>query len=292
MNEHDLGFGGPAASRIYDFSLGGKDNYSADREAALQAFGTFPAARLLPRENRKFMRRAVRYLLDEGVRQFLDIGCGLPGKGNVHEVAHQADPSARVVYVDHDPVAVVHFQSLVHALPGVTAIRADARRPESVLGDDEVTGLIDFSRPVGVLMTAVLDLILDEDDPEAVVRAFRDALAPGGFLVVCDFTDAALTPEERAVSDALIKENGVVVSFRSPERIAGFFDGLDLVEPGVVNAPDWRPDRPHEPATGWLLAGSAGRADRTGQAGRSRRASKPSSRYSRPVVKLPSQSSS
>ncbi|MDL4774677.1 MULTISPECIES: SAM-dependent methyltransferase [Thermomonosporaceae] len=247
----DLGFGSPAASRIYDFSLGGKDNYGPDREAAIRAFQTFPAARLLPRENRKFMRRAVRHLVDAGITQFLDIGCGLPGKGNVHQVAADAD----VVYVDHDPVAVVHYQALLHAVPRATAVRADARRPHEILAHPEVTALIDFGRPVAVLMTAVLDLITDADDPEATVRAFRDAMAPGGHLVVCDLTDAVITPAERDTAAELVRANGVAVSLRPPARIAGYFDGFELLEPGLVNAPEWRPDRPHEPASGWLLAG-------------------------------------
>ncbi|MFD0691695.1 SAM-dependent methyltransferase [Actinomadura fibrosa] len=246
---------GPAASRIYDFSLGGKDNYGADREVAMEAFGSFPAARHLPRENRKFMRRALRSMLAAGLRQFIDVGCGLPGKGNVHEVVHGTDPDGRVVYVDIDPVCVVHYQALLHAVPGATAVRGDVRRPAGILGAPEVTALIDFGRPIGVLMTAVLDLVLDEDDPHASVAAFRDAMAPGSHLAICDFAEEGLTPEERAVRDRMIAENGVVVTFRPRARLEAFFDGLELLEPGLVPAPEWRPDRPHEPATGWLLAG-------------------------------------
>ncbi|MFC4907124.1 SAM-dependent methyltransferase [Actinomadura gamaensis] len=251
----DHGLGRPAASRVYDFSLGGKDNYSKDRDVAIQAFERLDAARLLPRENRKFMRRAVRYLLDAGVRQFLDIGCGLPGRGNVHEVVHGVDPEATVVYVDHDPVAVVHYRALLHSVPTAAVVHADARDPASVLGDPQVTRLIDFDRPVGVLMIAMLDLIPDRDDPRAVVRAFRDRMAPGSHLVVCDFLDENLTDEERAIADDLVRRNGIVVTLRPRAFIADYFDGLQLVEPGLVYAPDWRPDRPYDPPTGWLLAG-------------------------------------
>jgi hypothetical protein len=253
------GLSGPASSRIYDFSIGGKDNYTPDRELALLAFETFPAARLLPRENRKFMRRAVRFMLDEGVRQFVDVGCGLPGNGNVHEVVHGVDPTARVAYVDHDPVAVVHYQSLLHAVSNAIAVCADVRDPEGVLADPEITELIDFSRPVGVLMFAVLCHVPDADDPDAAVRAFRKAMAPGSMLALCDFTDDHLTPEERATADRLISDGatGVTLRFRSGERIAGYFEDLDLVEPGLVRAPEWRPDRPYEPPTGWLLGGVA-----------------------------------
>ncbi|GAA2154946.1 SAM-dependent methyltransferase [Actinomadura napierensis] len=251
------GLSGPALNRIYDYSLGGKDNYCADREVAIEAFGSFRAARLLPRENRKFLRRAVRHMLDEGVRQFLDVGCGLPGKGNVHEVVHARDAEGRVVYVDNDRVAVVHYQALLHAVPNATAVYGDVRKPHAVLADPEVTALVDLRRPVGVLMTAVLDAIRDEEDPDGIVRAFTDAMAPGSHLAICDFTDEAMTPAERVCQDRIITEAGLVFTSRTRSRIAGFFDGLELAEPGLVPAPEWRPDRPHEPATGWLLAGVA-----------------------------------
>ncbi|MBO2455468.1 SAM-dependent methyltransferase [Actinomadura barringtoniae] len=244
-----------ASARILDFAVGGKDNYSADREVAIETFQSLPATRLLPRENRKFMRRAVRFLLEAGIRQFIDVGCGLPGKADLHEVVLGADPDARVVYVDNDPVSVVHFQSLVHAVPGAAAILADAREPRSILEHEGLTGLIDFGKPVAVLMISVLDLLLDEEDPEATVAAFTSAMAPGSHLVVCDFTDENLTAEERATADHLIREYGVVVTFRSRERLTGFFDGLGLLEPGLVNAAEWRPDREGEPPSGWLLAG-------------------------------------
>ncbi|MFC5746470.1 SAM-dependent methyltransferase [Actinomadura rugatobispora] len=258
MTERDPhGLSGPASSRIYDFSIGGKDNYTSDREAALEAFAAFPAARHLPRENRKFMRRAVRFLLEAGVRQFIDVGCGLPGKGNVHQVAHAVDPDARVVYVDHDPVAVVHFQALLHALPTAIAVHADAREPEGILNHPEVAALIDFDRPVGVLMISVLCHLRDEEGPEAAVGAFRDAVAPGSHLALCEFTDENLTARERSVSEELTRRNGVVVTFRCRERIAGFLDGFEPVEPGLVYAPEWRPDRPYDEPTGWLLAAVA-----------------------------------
>ncbi|MFB4314528.1 SAM-dependent methyltransferase [Actinomadura sp. 21ATH] len=249
------GLEGPASSRIYDFSIGGKDNYTPDRDVALQAFESLPAARLLPRENRKFMRRALRHLLDEGVRQFVDVGCGLPGNGNVHQVVHGVAPDAPVVYVDNDPVAVVHYQSLLHSVRAATAVRADARDPQGILKHPEVTELIDFDRPVGVLMCAVLSHLTDEEDPGSTVRAFRDAMAPGSRLALSDLTDENLTPEESRIRDELIERNGVIITLRPRAFIASCFEGLELAEPGLVYAPDWRPDRPHEPATGWLLGG-------------------------------------
>ncbi|GAA4154945.1 SAM-dependent methyltransferase [Actinomadura keratinilytica] len=250
-------FDAPASSRITDFSLGGKDNYGPDRETALKAFEALPAARLLPRENRKFMRRAVRFLLAAGVRQFLDVGCGLPGKGNVHEVVHGVDPAATVVYIDNDPVAVVHFQALLHAVPTATAVCADARDPASILTHPEVTALIDFARPVGVLMCCVLSHFADPRRAHSSAAAFRAAMAPGSHLAVSDFTDEALTDRERAVSAELMRESGIPLAFRPRDCLAAYFDGLELVEPGLVPAPEWRPDRPYERPTGWLLAGVA-----------------------------------
>ncbi|MEU5879255.1 SAM-dependent methyltransferase [Spirillospora sp. NPDC047279] len=258
MNDRDkLGFDVPASARVYDYSLGGKDNYGPDRSAASDALDMYEVAHLLPRENRKFMRRAVRHLLDAGVRQFIDLGCGLPGKGNVHDLAHAADPSATVVYVDNDPVAVVHFQSLLHAVENATAIAADARRPEAILTHPELTALIDLDRPVGILMISMLDWIPDEDDPDAVVAAFRDALAPGGHLVICDFLSDNLSEADRAIHKELTDRYNISLTFRSSERFKGFFTGLDLLDPGLVLAPDWRPDRPYDRPSGWLMAGVA-----------------------------------
>ncbi|WP_026400427.1 SAM-dependent methyltransferase [Actinomadura rifamycini] len=246
---------GAASSRVYDFSLGGKDNYGPDRDAAMAALALHRVAHLLPRENRKFMRRAVRYLLDAGVRQFIDVGCGLPGKGNVHELARRADPAARTVYVDHDPVAVVHYQALLHAVPTATAVRGDARRPADVLGDPDLTALVDLDRPVAVLMIAMLDQIPEADDPDGVVRAFRDAMAPGSHLVVCDLASDRLTPADLDRHEKIVELLGFPVEFRPASRLAGFFAGLDLVDPGLVPAPEWRPDRPYDPPSGWLMAG-------------------------------------
>ncbi|MBE1537482.1 SAM-dependent methyltransferase [Actinomadura algeriensis] len=246
---------GAASARIYDYSLGGKDNYGADRHAAMAALAAHRAARLLPRENRKFMRRAVRYLLDAGVRQFIDVGCGLPGKGNVHELAHRADPDSRTVYVDNDPVAVVHYQALLHAVPTAAAVRGDARRAADVLADPDVTALIDLDRPVGVLMIAMLDQIPEADDPDGVVRTFRDAMAPGSHLAICDLASDRLTPADFDKHEKIVELLGFPVEFRPASRLGGFFDGLDLVDPGLVPAPEWRPDRPYDPPSGWLMAG-------------------------------------
>ncbi|MFI0349111.1 SAM-dependent methyltransferase [Actinomadura sp. 9N407] len=252
-----LDFTVPTSTRMSDFALGGKDNFKPDRAIAQRLLETLPALSLLPRENRKFMRRAVRHLLAAGVRQFVDVGCGLPGKGNVHQIVHGTDPDGTVVYVDHDPVAVVHFQALLHQVRGATAVRGDARDPAAILRLPEVTALIDFDRPVGVLMCGVLSQIRDEEDPEGVVAAFRDAMAPGGHLALCDITADGMPAEDLARTESLLQEAGLVSLFRGRERITGFFDGFELLEPGVVPSPDWRPDRPYDPPSGRLLAAVA-----------------------------------
>jgi hypothetical protein len=249
-----LDFTAPTSTRMTDFALGGKDNFEPDRAIARRLLAALPALALLPRENRKFMRRAVRHLLAAGVRQFLDVGCGLPGKGNVHEIVHGFDPAGTVVYVDRDPVAVVHFRSLLVQVRGATAVRGDARDPAAVLRLPEVTGLIDFDRPVGVLMCGVLSQIRAEEDPEGVVAAFRDAMAPGSHLALCDITADGMPGAERARAESLLKEAGLVSLFRSRERIGGFLGDFEPLAPGVVAAPDWRPDRAYEPPSGRLLA--------------------------------------
>jgi hypothetical protein len=154
---------------MYDYALGGKDNYAADREASDTIRAVLPTALLAVRENRKFMRRAVRYLLSIGVRQFLDIGCGMPGRGNVHDLAHAVDPAATVAYVDNDPVIVNHYQALLSSSGSAAAFEADLRRPHDILSSSQVTELIDFRRPVGVLMIAVLHYLSDDcGDPKVV----------------------------------------------------------------------------------------------------------------------------
>jgi hypothetical protein len=252
-----LDFTSAASSRVYNYALGGKDNFAKDRQLAADMAAACAVTRKLPRENRKFMRRAVRFMLDAGVRQFIDIGCGLPGRGNVHDVVHAVDPQASVVYVDSDPVAVVHYQSLLHADPTATVIRADARKPTEVLGHPEVTALIDFDRPVGVLIVATLHLVTDEEDPDAIAAAFRAAMAPGSYLALCDLASDNLTDTDWAVFHELTDKHGIVAVYRCSDRLKEFFGDLELVEPGLVNAPEWRPDREHEPPSGWLLAAVA-----------------------------------
>jgi hypothetical protein len=240
---------------MYDYALGGKDNYSADRNASEQILAALPVAINAVRENRQFMRRAVRYMLSLGIRQFLDLGCGLPGRGNVHDLVHKTDPRATVVYVDSDPVPITHFQALLSSSTTVTAVHADIRRPNEILSDPNVTRLIDFRRPVGVLMVAVLHYIFDKDDPAGIVTAFSDTLSPGSHLAICHFTSEGWGPEDLDFLNGLAENAGVPVALRSRKQIAALLAGLDLIEPGLVLPAHWRPDRQSPDPSGWLLAG-------------------------------------
>ncbi|MCW2903302.1 MAG: hypothetical protein JWO67_5567 [Streptosporangiaceae bacterium] len=239
---------------MYDYALGGKDNFAADRVVAEQMFKALSMKTLPTTENRRFMRRAVRFLLGQGIRQFLDIGCGLPGRGNVHDLAHKADPQARVVYVDYDPVAVNHYSAVLSADANATAIHADARQAGEILTHPDVIRLIDFDRPVGLLMISVLDVITDQD-PAGIVATFRDAMAPGSHLALAHTTDEGKSPEEISAGHAALKPIREQWRVRDRREITGFFDGFEILEPGIVSLPEWRPDRPYDTPSGWLLGG-------------------------------------
>jgi SAM-dependent methyltransferase len=247
--------GTPNDTRMYDYALGGKDNFAADRAAAQKLQEAIPVARLSAGENRRFMRRAVRHLLKQGVRQFLDLGCGLPGRGNVHQLAGTADPEATVVYVDYDPVAVSHYRALLSGSATTAAVQADVRQPGDILTHPDVTRLIDFDRPVGLLMISLLQLIPDDADPAGIVAGFHDALAPGSHLALSHYTGDAQSPETLATFASAVEQMREQVTLRTKAEITELFAGFDLLEPGVVPAPDWRPDRPYETPSGWLLAG-------------------------------------
>jgi O-methyltransferase involved in polyketide biosynthesis len=245
----------PNDARMYDYALGGKDNYLVDREASEAVREALPTSLAAVQENRRFMRRAVRHLLAAGVRQFLDIGCGLPGEGNVHDLAHAVDPSATVVYVDNDPVIVNHYQALLSSSEVATALLGDVRRPGEILTAPATTKLIDFDRPVGILMIALLSYLSEEEDPASLVKTIVSAVAPGSYLVLSHYNPDALSAEERATAAELATAFGITLTGRSAEEIEGFFGDLVLVEPGMVQPPLWRPDRPQREPTGWLLVG-------------------------------------
>lgn len=242
---------------MFDYAMGGKDNYRADRDAAHLIGTALPTALAAVRENRQFMRRAVRHLLSAGVRQFLDLGCGMPGRGNVHELVAAVDPSATVVYVDNEPMVVNHFQALLSSSSVATALLADIRRPGDVLSSPEASRLIDLRRPVGIVLAAVLHYFEDEDDPAGVVKEFVSAVPPGSHVVLTHYHAEGIPAEDRAVTAEFAESLDVTMAERDRAQIEALFGELVLVEPGLVPPPRWRPDRPLRDPTGWLLAGVA-----------------------------------
>ncbi|MCY0937540.1 SAM-dependent methyltransferase [Streptomyces sp. H34-S4] len=234
----------PSVSRIYDYYLGGSHNFEVDRQAARRAMEFLPGLPKIMQANRAFMRRAVRYAVSEGVTQFLDIGSGIPTFGNVHEVAQAASPEARVVYVDHDPVAVAHSQAVLAGTVRTGVVAADLRKPQDILSAPEIGQVLDLSRPVALMLVAVLHFLEDADDPYTAVAQLRDALAPGSLLILTHASYEGIPISEEVAGGAV----GVYRDIRNPlvmrdaEQIRRFFDGFGLIEPGLVSMPDWRPD--------------------------------------------------
>ncbi|WP_240197539.1 SAM-dependent methyltransferase [Nonomuraea lactucae] len=250
----------PNASRIYDCLLGGKDGLAADRGAARGLLEVMPGAGTAAQANRDFLGRAVRVLADAGIDQFLELGCGLPTQQNVHQVALSLNPEARVVYVDRDPVVVRHGQALL-ARDGVVAmVGADLRTPDQILRHPAVTSLLDFSRPVGVLMTAVLQFVPDADRPGEIVAAFRRAMCPGSYLVMSHECRDSLNPRQYAAISGMYDMASCPVALRTRAEILALLDGFDLMEPGLVDVLSWRPDCPsgdHVPGPYWQWPGHA-----------------------------------
>jgi SAM-dependent methyltransferase len=234
----------PSVSRIYDYYLGGSHNFEVDREAGRRAIEAFPGLPKIMQANRAFMRRAVRYAADQGVTQFLDIGSGIPTFGNVHEVAQAASPGAHVVYVDHDPVAVAHSRAVLEGNEATAVVAADLRSPCDILDSAEVARLIDPERPVALLLVAVLHFLEDSDEPAKAVAEFRDALAPGSLLVLTHASTEGgpRRPEEGERVQNVYRSASSPLVMRSRAEVERFFDGFDLVEPGLVSPPLWRPD--------------------------------------------------
>lgn len=241
----DVDLDRPSAARVYDFYLGGFHNFPADRAMGQEAIRMWPELPLMMQANRAFLRRAVRFAVREGVTQFLDIGSGIPTVGNSHEVARQADSAARVVYVDVDPVAVAHSRAILGDDPATTVVQADLRDPERILADESVRGLIDFDRPVAVLLVAVLHFVADEDDPRAVIARLRDAVVPGSYLVISHASQDG-QPLLADSHQRLYARTATPMTMRSQREILGLFEGFDIVEPGVVPLQGWRPESPSE----------------------------------------------
>ncbi|MFE2045606.1 SAM-dependent methyltransferase [Streptomyces sp. NPDC059477] len=250
----------PSVSRIYDYYLGGSHNFEVDREAARKAMEFLPGLPKIMQANRAFMRRAVRFAVAEGVTQFLDIGSGIPTFGNVHEVAQNACPGAPVVYVDHDPVAVAHSRQVLDGNPDAGVVGADLRKPLEILRSAEVRRLLDLERPVALMLVAVLHFVEDSDDPYAAVAQLRDALAPGSLLVIthASYEGIPMPPERAGGVVDVYKDIRNPLIMRSRDEVARFFEGYDMVEPGLVQTASWRPDTAPEDEDPYAFSGFAG----------------------------------
>ncbi len=236
----------PSIARVYDYFLKGKDNFAADREVAEQIIEAAPEAAIAAESNRGVLRRAVRHLVaDAGIRQFIDIGSGLPTQGNVHEVAHAIDPQARVVYVDNDPIVLAHGRALLAETDTTTVIQADIREPGQILDNPDTQALIDFTEPVGLLLAGIIHHVQDEEDPERIMARLRDALPSGSYVLLTHFFDPGDDPVA-ARFESIMQEGFETGRYRRRDEIEPFFDGLELLEPGLVHLHQWRPD-PQEP---------------------------------------------
>lgn len=230
----------PNVARVYDYMLGGKDNFAVDRELGDQLLVAFPESAWIARQNRAFIGRAVTFCAEQGVSQFLDVGSGLPTMDNVHEVARKVIPGAKVVYVDNDKVAHSHTEALLTTSDGVSAILGDLRAPEQILADMRARRLLDLSQPFVVIMTAILHHITDAEKPEELVRVLKNAMPSGSFLVLTHATHD-FQPEESERAVRMYRRASSPLVTRSRIDIAALFRGLDVVEPGLVRTSRWRP---------------------------------------------------
>ncbi|MGI5239039.1 SAM-dependent methyltransferase [Dactylosporangium sp. CA-139066] len=241
----------PHPARRYNYWLGGKDNFAADRESGDAIAKVYPAIRTTALENRAFLQRAVRFLTGEaGVRQFLDIGTGIPTANNTHEVAQSIDPRSRIVYVDNDPIVLTHARALLTSTPeGATAyIDADLRDPASILGHESLRETLDVQRPIALMLIAIVHFLFDEHRPYETVGRLIDALPPGSYVVMTHGTTDFLPKELREYGEAEVRAGRLKLDAvgRTRDEIARFFDGLEIVEPGVVPIVEWRPEVPEE----------------------------------------------
>jgi S-adenosyl methyltransferase len=249
----------PHPARMYDALLGGRDNYLADQEAVRRVLKAAPEARDSARANRAFLQRAVRFLVGEaGIRQIIDIGTGIPTAGNVHQVAGEVAPDTRVVYVDNDPIVHVHANALLTGSGTTSIVLADLREPEAILEHPKTRALIDFGQPVGLLLVAILHFITEVENPAHILAALRAALPEGSYLVLSHAT-ADLRPDA-AQSAAEVYDGATSnVTLRSKAQVEALFDGWELIDPGVVQVPLWRPEgrklRPKELEKAWVYGG-------------------------------------
>jgi hypothetical protein len=252
-------------ARVYDYWVGGNHNFQADRDLARTIIALDPNIRATMRANRAFLGRVVRFLAGQaGVRQFLDIGSGIPTENNVHQVAQDTAPGSRVVYVDNDDVAVAHSRLLLAGDPDTTVIQADLREPAKILDDPQTRLLLDFTQPVAVFLVAVLHFIADDGQAERIVATLRDALAPGSYLVICHACRDEQPKLANSFETVYNRRAAAQLTMRTRDEISRLYDGFTLLEPGLVWIPEWRPDSPgdipEDPAKYWALVG-VGRYD-------------------------------
>jgi SAM-dependent methyltransferase len=238
-----IDFDKPNAARVYDYLIGGKLNYAIDRMFAENLLKVRPDAKDLALLNRRWLRRAVRFGAEQGVRQFLDIGSGMPTVGHVHEIVQAIAPDSRVVYVDNEPVAVAHSEIVLQGNDNAVMVHADAEYPADILDHETTLGLLDFDQPVMLIMAAFIHFIPDERDPAGLIASYRDALAPGSYLALSSGTFEGQEEVVRRAA-ALYQKSGTDVFARSREELLALVDGFELVEPGIVFTPEWRPDDP------------------------------------------------
>ncbi|MEV6877003.1 SAM-dependent methyltransferase [Amycolatopsis sp. NPDC051128] len=235
----------PNAARVYDYMIGGKLNYAVDRMFADQILGVLPNARHMALVNRAWLRRAVRFGAEQGIRQFLDIGSGMPTVGHVHEVVQAIDPTSTVVYVDNEPIAVAHSEIVLEGNDNAAMVQANAEYADDVLDHPTTEALLDFSEPVMVIMAAFVHFIPDSRDPAGLIGRYRDVLAPGSYLALSSGTwDGQGEETQRSVS--LYEKSGTPLTLRSPDELRALVKGFEILPPGVVFTPEWRPDEPLE----------------------------------------------
>ena len=251
MTEYQWGSGDspldrPNVARMYDYFLGGHHNLAIDRQAAEKAIAAYPEVLMMARTNRAFLRRAVTFLVEQGIDQFLDLGSGFPTIGNVHEIAQEFNPAAHVVYVDIDPITVSHSQSMLQATPNVTMVQADVRRPDQILQHPDVRQLLDFSRPVAILVVALLHFVIDDAEAYHPVETLRDTVTRGSYLAISHVTYEGPPPTVPVEGERIYAHTTHPIKFRSRTQIETFFTGFNLVEPGLVYVPLWRTERPDD----------------------------------------------
>jgi hypothetical protein len=254
----DIDMDQPSIARVYDYMLGGYHNFAVDRAVGEQSLQLIPEARAVARSNRDFLARAVRFCVDAGVTQFLDIGSGIPTVGNVHEIAQRASEKARVVYVDIDPVAVSHSRAMLAGDERTTAVQGDVYHPEELLSHPEVNRILDLNQPVAVMMVFLLHFVSNAEDPAGIIERFRCGLAPGSYLTISTGAKDVLSLNRAGKARELYEKAVAKLVYRTRAEVEALFGGFELVEPGVVPIDQWRPERGDQPPALPMVVAYAG----------------------------------